>query len=905
MNTIDERLSLRIAIGGCISSGKSTLINAICTKTYSDMQRKRTTMKPQIYCETKNELDPIYLNSIRENNKNDNSEIYKKGSDLTIDDITPSVYPIPRIPDFMNLHEECYLDLYDLPGLNDSQTQDVFFQYIDRNHLDFDMIIYIVDVCSALNTTDEMNILTKFLDVIQLARNSYHVPKKNTQQSRISEEKKPISCYNFYVKAVYPKIKKELKLQKNPIDEGINEKDFVFFPKGDLHHESRIINIATGVVYNMNLGSSLMLKNPRPHSKVTQKRIRQLINLGLRADIILSQRKNIKSQDIICVAASRWSSMGVSEKEQWQYKYIAHLESEDNFDSDTISRHPPPIKPKQIKFLVVLNKIDEISMLDSNGDAELDEEGKELIGQAQEYITKEVKRRQLGEQYLGTTFLCAADAYIYRLYNQNPNVKLDINHINRFGMNEYGKRTWSRFTSQQKEDKVRQLMRDESGSNYNERMSACGFTNLKRIINTSFSDTHQVKLLLHRLTRHIHKNINYIEGPKEDLDNEIIKWQRIFKALSKVDSIYNEITSVPGGEYVNEEERYSSIVESDPTEGTTQSSVSNEILPKLIQTNIIQQFIATYFAPYINNIKDIYCSVLDPNIWTEDVYESQREYRDNLVIIGNMLNSFNYDSEVSQLIIDVNKNLNSYLEFSARSSHSFSELFNKLDTLVDNHYADIYTLTKEILFGLTGKITNFSIGFRKSGEIINIISHKYLQFSRIEQIEALQEFVINYLDYIITTDLSNEEPQKLIDYNCYLYALRIYTKHNRLAIINQNFNDLIENLVINAIFKLTTEDAIFLTSKQLMNPNELPEMDIIKHLLALNSSELAANIVKPIKLEEEYSSFESDRNPIGYRIPNSFNQDTMYIRKQIMKKITEKKPFKSPNYNNILNINLN
>jgi len=165
--------------------------------------------------------------------------------------------------------------------------------------------------------------------------------------------------------------------------------------------------------------------------------------------------------------------------------------------------------------------------------------------------------------------------------------------------------------------------------------------------------------------------------------------------------------------------------------------------------------------------------------------------------------------------------------------------------------------------------------------------------------------VINYLDYIITTDLSNEEPQKLIDYNCYLYALRIYTKHNRLAIINQNFNDLIENLVINAIFKLTTEDAIFLTSKQLMNPNELPEMDIIKHLLALNSSELAANIVKPIKLEEEYSSFESDRNPIGHRIPNSFNQDTMYIRKQIMKKITEKKPFKSPNYNNILNINLN
>mgnify|MGYP006163501773 FL=1 len=74
MDNFDERLSLRIAIGGCISSGKSTLLNAICATTYSDMQRKRTTMKPQIYCETKNELDPIYIAGIREHNKIDNSD---------------------------------------------------------------------------------------------------------------------------------------------------------------------------------------------------------------------------------------------------------------------------------------------------------------------------------------------------------------------------------------------------------------------------------------------------------------------------------------------------------------------------------------------------------------------------------------------------------------------------------------------------------------------------------------------------------------------------------------------------------------------------------------------------------------------------------------------------------------
>jgi len=816
MDNFDERLSLRIAIGGCISSGKSTLLNAICATTYSDMQRKRTTMKPQIYCETKNELDPIYIAGIREHNKIDNSEIYKKGSELTIDDIKPSIFPIPRIPDFMNLNEECYLDIYDLPGLNDSQTQDVFFQYIDQSHLDFDMIVYIVDVCSALNTNDEMNILTKFLDVIKKAK----TPKISISYQSLDRTKKPISAYNFYVKSVYAEIKKE---------------------------------IAT----------------PSPVASRTRTQF--------------SSHREVRSKDIICLAGSRWSSMNPEEKRVWELKYIAHLETDDPHNDGKTSRYPPPIQSKQIKFLVVLNKIDEISMLDSNGDAELDEEGQELVDQAREYITKEVKKRQLDEQYLGATYLCAADAYIYRLYNQNPNVKLDINHVNRFGINEYGKRSWSRFTSQQKEQKVRYLMQDESGSNYDERMTACGFTKLKQIINDSFSESHQVNLLLHRLSRHIHKNIKYIEGPREDLDNDIIKWRHIITSIHKMDKVYN-ISSA---------------------QSKTWGSLPKTSISMPANQNIIQKFISSYLVPYINNVKDIYYSILDPKIWTEEVYESQIEYRDNLVIINNILDNFNYNNIYDRSCLDdVAENINTYLEYSAIESKSFEELFNKLDTLVINKYADITTLAKDILFGPSGKITIFEKGFRKRKDIIWVIKHKYLQFDINEQIDTLKQFVISQLNHIILGNFSNiteNSTQTKVQTLKYLYSLMNFTKHNRLAIINPEFNDLIENLTMNAIYKIHTYD-IFLTSKQLMELHELPEMSIINHLLKLNKRLSKIETESPIQLEKEYSAFYSNnRDTVSgeRRTSKPSNTATCNIINMIERKITDKKSFRSTNYNNI------
>jgi GTPase Era involved in 16S rRNA processing len=45
-------MNINIAIVGCISCGKSTLLNSIFIEQYSHMRIKRDTMVPQVYIES-------------------------------------------------------------------------------------------------------------------------------------------------------------------------------------------------------------------------------------------------------------------------------------------------------------------------------------------------------------------------------------------------------------------------------------------------------------------------------------------------------------------------------------------------------------------------------------------------------------------------------------------------------------------------------------------------------------------------------------------------------------------------------------------------------------------------------------------------------------------------------------
>ena len=162
-----QRNQINVAIVGSVSVGKSTLLNTIFAETFSDCKLKRTTMTPQVYFETGNvENQGDLTKQIRKDNTSINNNLIQKsekGDKITMNDIKENKYIVSKIHDFSKLEKDIYLTIYDIPGLNDSQTKQLYYQYINDNFNKFDIIIFVVDIYSALNTSDECDILVNLL----------------------------------------------------------------------------------------------------------------------------------------------------------------------------------------------------------------------------------------------------------------------------------------------------------------------------------------------------------------------------------------------------------------------------------------------------------------------------------------------------------------------------------------------------------------------------------------------------------------------------------------------------------------------------------------------------------------------------------------------------------------------
>ena len=155
--------TINFGIIGCVSSGKSTLLNSLFCDTYSDMKIKRTTMIPQVYqCDPKIDKNKSYAKEIRKQNEEINKKIIEQTENkkaLIIEDCYEKVYKVSPIEQFITLPSNINVAIFDIPGLNDSQTKDTYFAYLNQNFYKFDYILFVIDIQSALNTSDEMSIL--------------------------------------------------------------------------------------------------------------------------------------------------------------------------------------------------------------------------------------------------------------------------------------------------------------------------------------------------------------------------------------------------------------------------------------------------------------------------------------------------------------------------------------------------------------------------------------------------------------------------------------------------------------------------------------------------------------------------------------------------------------------------
>ena len=154
------KTTINIAITGCISVGKSTFLNALCGYEYSSVGTTKTTMIPQLYTESdENATSPEIIKEANDNiNKNTQKKI--NSGKFDIHDCHPVYYNINKIMYINGIK----LNLYDTPGLNDVENNEIYMNWLYKNMDTIDILVYITDIYNGLHSSQEIDIVNKLLE---------------------------------------------------------------------------------------------------------------------------------------------------------------------------------------------------------------------------------------------------------------------------------------------------------------------------------------------------------------------------------------------------------------------------------------------------------------------------------------------------------------------------------------------------------------------------------------------------------------------------------------------------------------------------------------------------------------------------------------------------------------------
>jgi hypothetical protein len=135
MNSIPTD-NINLCFVGGVSTGKSTILNAIFCEELTQCKIKRTTMVPTVYVENSTHQttsDEIYK-KITEKNK-DIIERTERGENIAKDEYAEMVFQVGPLD--ISILEGSRVNVYDIPGLNDARTKNVYYEYMETNFFKF------------------------------------------------------------------------------------------------------------------------------------------------------------------------------------------------------------------------------------------------------------------------------------------------------------------------------------------------------------------------------------------------------------------------------------------------------------------------------------------------------------------------------------------------------------------------------------------------------------------------------------------------------------------------------------------------------------------------------------------------------------------------------------------------
>lgn len=175
---INERISttkppvpvenINMCFVGGVSTGKSTLLNGIFCEQLTQCKIKRTTMVPTIYVENDNDTpnlnlpEDIYATISAKNDEIIRLTEQSTSSKTNRDTYRELVFNVGKLD--INILPDAYVNVYDIPGLNDARTKNTYYDYLDKTFSSFNLVVLLVDIHSGLNTSDELDIVRFITD---------------------------------------------------------------------------------------------------------------------------------------------------------------------------------------------------------------------------------------------------------------------------------------------------------------------------------------------------------------------------------------------------------------------------------------------------------------------------------------------------------------------------------------------------------------------------------------------------------------------------------------------------------------------------------------------------------------------------------------------------------------------
>jgi hypothetical protein len=166
---------MNIFLTGEVSSGKSSFLNAISGSIIASSSLQRETIFPEIFSfetngkyDSKNLLNKLGAIHLENNKIRNNINNYKKNIKEPI--------KMNIIPMKTSCHMSNNCNIYDFPGLNDSEDSDnTFFNLIQNNISKCDMMIYITKAESAFVNISETQLFDKIKNLVnsELAKGKY------------------------------------------------------------------------------------------------------------------------------------------------------------------------------------------------------------------------------------------------------------------------------------------------------------------------------------------------------------------------------------------------------------------------------------------------------------------------------------------------------------------------------------------------------------------------------------------------------------------------------------------------------------------------------------------------------------------------------------------------------------